>query len=473
MKRWYMRLLSAALVAALLLSGAALAEELPTAEEAPLVEEIIETEEPVEESVESVDAEVEETEAALEADVELEAPEEEVVETSEPLFAMEDVEESDKLMAGETSIPIDSAHFPDAAFRKYLSTHGGDGMGNIWPNTVYEITLFEDLSAQYGEGAHESYGVTSLQGIEYFTNLKKLNCMYNTISVLDVSMLKNLEQLWVPNCGLTSLNVSGCTSLWMLTAVGNKFTTLDISGCAAFAGFPAGYKRDESALKKQGYIIYNTGKTRGGYSEGLTCDASVTIVCNGVTVSAKTGKKIVPAVPASFAQVAGKAAATVAVDPASTAKNTKATALAAPGSAMQLNLGGATGKKFKSSKKKVATVNKNGVVTFKKGGKVKITYKVGKQTRKVTLTVIDPTMPTAIALNQTGTVAAKVGDAVTLTATMNEGAVSAIKWKTSNKKVATVKNGVVTFKKAGKVTITAVTKRGKKKAKVTYTVSKQ
>ena len=46
------------------------------------------------------------------------------------------------------------------------------------------------------------------------------------------------------------------------------------------------------------------------------------------------------------------------------------------------------------------------------------------------------------------------------------------KWKSSNKKVATVKNGVVTFRKKGKVTITCTTKRGKKKARVTFAVSK-
>ena len=47
-----------------------------------------------------------------------------------------------------------------------------------------------------------------------------------------------------------------------------------------------------------------------------------------------------------------------------------------------------------------------------------------------------------------------------------------IKWKSSNRKVATVVNGVVTFKKKGKVTITATAVRGKKKAKVKFKVAK-
>ena len=49
----------------------------------------------------------------------------------------------------------------------------------------------------------------------------------------------------------------------------------------------------------------------------------------------------------------------------------------------------------------------------------------------------------------------KKGESVTLTPVVNEGAnPGGFKWKSSNKKVATVKNGVVKFKKKGKVTIT-------------------
>lgn len=44
------------------------------------------------------------------------------------------------------------------------------------------------------------------------------------------------------------------------------------------------------------------------------------------------------------------------------------------------------------------------------------------------------------------------------------------KWKSSNMKVATVINGVVTFKKKGSVTITCTAMRGKKKAKIKFNV---
>ena len=144
---------------------------------------------------------------------------------------------------------------------------------------------------------------------------------------------------------------------------------------------------------------------------------------------------------------------------------------AAPGAVYALNLGGATGKAFKSSKKKVAVVDGNGNVTIRGAGKTKITFKVGKKKRTLTLTVKDPTIPASVALNPINT-AVKVGESVALTPVIPDGTASGFKWKSSNKKVARVSNGVVTFKPPGKATITCTAVRGKKKAKVTFKVSK-
>ena len=150
-------------------------------------------------------------------------------------------------------------------------------------------------------------------------------------------------------------------------------------------------------------------------------------------------------------------------------KSVKATVYV--GKQYKIDLNGATAKSFKSSKKKVATVDGNGIVTPRAQGKTKITIRIGKKKRVLTLTVKDPTIPTRVTLNMSGTVPVKKGTSVTLTATLPAGTNSGIKWKSSNKKIATVKNGVVTFKKKGKVTITATAVRGKKKARVKFKVS--
>ena len=152
-------------------------------------------------------------------------------------------------------------------------------------------------------------------------------------------------------------------------------------------------------------------------------------------------------------------------------KSAKATVTAAPGALFRIDLGGAAGKKFKSSKKSVASVDQTGLLTIKKAGKTTLSVKVGKKTRKLTLKVKDPTLPKRVTLTAP-TTAVKAGDTITLTAILPAGTNSPIKWKSSNKKVATVSNGVVTFKKAGKVTITATATRSKKKAKLKFKVSK-
>ena len=121
----------------------------------------------------------------------------------------------------------------------------------------------------------------------------------------------------------------------------------------------------------------------------------------------------------------------------------------------------------------MASVDGTGIVTINGAGKTNITFKVNKKKRTVKLTVKDPTIPTSVTLIAPVT-EAKMGNVVALTPVVDAGTnPGGYKWKSSNKKVATVSaGGVVTFKKPGKVTITCTVKRGKKKAKVKFKVGK-
>ena len=175
----------------------------------------------------------------------------------------------------------------------------------------------------------------------------------------------------------------------------------------------------------------------------------------------------VPATPATPATPTTPAPTQLSV----TKKNSTSTAFL--GMTYQIVPGTGTGTRFKSSNKKVATVNQTGLVTLHRAGKAKITFKVGKKKRTVTLKVKDPTVPTSVVFTPVEKTVKK-GDTITLTPVVPEGTVAGgFKWKSSNKKVARVdQNGKVTFRKRGKVTITATAKRGKKKAKIRFKVSK-
>ncbi len=120
--------------------------------------------------------------------------------------------------------------------------------------------------------------------------------------------------------------------------------------------------------------------------------------------------------------------------------------------------------KFSSSNKKVATVNKNGVITAKKPGTAKIKVKVGNKTFTVKVTV-----PKPVISNVPATVTLKVGQTLQLSPSVEPATLNGkVKYSTSKKRVARVsKTGVIKAKKKGKATITLTVNGTKKKVKVT------
>ena len=131
---------------------------------------------------------------------------------------------------------------------------------------------------------------------------------------------------------------------------------------------------------------------------------------------------------------------------------------------------------YKTSNKKVATVNAKGKITAKKKGTATITvYSKAdkKKTCKIKVTVGTPV--TKVKLNKTKA-NLNVGKSLTLKTTLSPKKPSnkGIIWKSSNTKIATVTSkGVVKAKKAGTVKITATAKDGSgKKATCKITVKK-
>ena len=130
---------------------------------------------------------------------------------------------------------------------------------------------------------------------------------------------------------------------------------------------------------------------------------------------------------------------------------------------------------WKSSKPGVLAVDKaTGKITAKKAGVAKITVKTSnKLSDSVTLTVVDPAIPTGVEIADPGIEYLGVGDKVQLTPKLEiekADAKTRLTWRSSKAAVAKVdKNGVVTGRKAGVAVIT-VTTANKLKASIAITV---
>ncbi|MFV0479965.1 MAG: leucine-rich repeat domain-containing protein [Anaerorhabdus sp.] len=121
------------------------------------------------------------------------------------------------------TIPADdtdiTAMFTDAAFKNYVVNNYGNGSvvtyGQV--KSVTAIDLFFE-------------GVTSLDGVEYFTALTSLKAEFNNIVEADLSELTNLKvlSLW-GNSTLTSINLNGLVNLETLDLMGASITSLDLS----------------------------------------------------------------------------------------------------------------------------------------------------------------------------------------------------------------------------------------------------
>ncbi len=118
------------------------------------------------------------------------------------------------------TLEINEKNFPDPAFREYVEDHIGDeyGMVKQWTvDTLDELIIYTVSS--FGD----------LRGIEFFTNLRTLDCSGLRLTSLDVSKNKKLREL---NCGgnqLTELDVSRNTNLTRLSCYENQLTSLDVS----------------------------------------------------------------------------------------------------------------------------------------------------------------------------------------------------------------------------------------------------
>ncbi len=121
-------------------------------------------------------------------------------------------------------VAIDEAHFPDNNFRKHYITSFDENKDNVL--TQEEIEKVTKIKARY----QEIFEITSIKGIEYFTNLEILDCSsHESLVDLDVSKNTALTYLQCRDTGITELDVSRNTALVSLSCAGTRIANLDVT----------------------------------------------------------------------------------------------------------------------------------------------------------------------------------------------------------------------------------------------------
>ena len=116
-------------------------------------------------------------------------------------------------------------HMDDPNFVEYC--YGFFDLNNDGVLSLAEAEAVTEINLTFLPSAF----IKSLKGIEYFTNLVKLDCSYQALTSLNVKKCKKLEHLICRNLKFTSLDVSGNPSLKKLECYNNKITSLNVSGC--------------------------------------------------------------------------------------------------------------------------------------------------------------------------------------------------------------------------------------------------
>lgn len=164
--------------------------------------------------------------------------------------------------------------------------------------------------------------------------------------------------------------------------------------------------------------------------------------------------------------------ATPLPEPETISVTKKATRTVWLGTDYQIEVPGKTVRSYKSSSKKVALVDADGLVTLVGTGKASITVTLSNKKKfKLTLKVKDPRAPTAVSIGEGSALTLYAGDALQLTAAVSpETADSAVTWKSSKSAVATVdESGLLTAVSPGRASIKVTTVNGKS-ARLSLTV---
>ena len=125
-------------------------------------------------------------------------------------------------------VKIDAENFPDYEFREYVSRNfDSNNDGWLDDNEVYEA---RSIVFTYENDYSASNRDASLKGIEFFTELRELDCVFYSPYLNEIDISKNTKLVSLDSMGLSSLDVTNNTELVSLTFSSGKYLkSIDLS----------------------------------------------------------------------------------------------------------------------------------------------------------------------------------------------------------------------------------------------------
>ena len=124
----------------------------------------------------------------------------------------------------EEYIAINEKNFPDENFRDYVAGEWDKDHDKYFSPS--EITAAKWITC---DNLWEGQPIKSLKGIEYFTEIWELSCVYNDLTEIDLSHNKKLEYLNCHHNQLKELDVSGLPLLKTFYCGHNELPSIDVS----------------------------------------------------------------------------------------------------------------------------------------------------------------------------------------------------------------------------------------------------
>ena len=124
----------------------------------------------------------------------------------------------------EGYIAINETNFPDPNFRDYMARNWDQNNDKYFSPS--EIAAVKSIMC---DNLWEGQPIKSLKGIEFFTEISELSCVYNDLTEIDLSHNKKLSYLNCDHNKLEKLDVSGLPLLKTFYCKDNKLQSINVS----------------------------------------------------------------------------------------------------------------------------------------------------------------------------------------------------------------------------------------------------